>query len=183
MYGMIHRAVRQMVLDRAGKEVWAAIELTADIAQSELISAEVYDDAVTMRMIEAAAQASKTDVDQFLVEFGQYWIKYAGQSPFGSILQFTGDNLTTFLHNLDRLHGSVESVMPRARMPSFKVVSDEPGRIEVDYHSSRVGLESFVKGLFIGLLDRFDLCGDVRLLSRDCDGSRFELTFQPKIQP
>ena len=183
MYGMIHRAVREMVLDRAGSGVWAEIERAAGIAQSELISVEVYDDAVTMRLIECAASSSKIDVQQFLVEFGQYWISYAGQSPFGSILQFTGDNLATFLRNLDRLHEGVQNVMPRASMPSFKVAKDEPNRMEVEYRSSRVGLEPFVEGLFIGLLNRFDLSGEVKLLSQTCDGSRFELTFQPKIQP
>lgn len=178
MYGMIHRAVREMVLDRAGKDVWAEIERAAGIAQSELISVEVYDDAVTLRLIECAANSSEIDLEQFLVDFGQYWIGYAGQSQFGSILHFTGDNLVTFLRNLDRLHGSVQSVMPKASMPSFKVVAEEPGRIEVDYISARIGLEPFVKGLMLGLLGRFDLSGDVALLSRGPTGSRFAVTFQ-----
>ena len=72
MYGVIHRAVRQMVLDRAGKDAWSEIESAAGIGQSQLISAEVYDDEVTLALLGGAAQRTGIDMEEFLFDFGRY---------------------------------------------------------------------------------------------------------------
>lgn len=178
MYGMIHRAVRQMVLDRAGKLAWSEIEAMAGIGQSELISAESYDDAITLRLIAGAAECSKVTLDEFLLEFGRYWIQYAEQGSFGAILKFTGNDLPTFLRNLNRLHGSVQSVMPVAQMPSFIVVREEDGLIELDYSSSRQGMVPFVEGLLQGLLDRFGLQGHVEHTYPETVTARFRIAFK-----
>lgn len=180
MYGMIHRAVRQMVLDRAGQETWDQIEAIAGTGQSELISAEIYDDAVTLQLIGSAARCVEIDVGEFLVDFGRYWIAYAESGPFGPILNFTGDDIATFLRNLDRLHDGVQTVMPNARMPSFKVVSEEPDVLLVDYHSERTGLEPFVEGLLLGLLDRFNLSGAIDIVPSAEKAVRFRIAFQPR---
>lgn len=183
MYGMIHRALRQMVMECNGKEVWGRIETAAGIGHSELISAEVYDDAVTMRLIESAASCAKVGIDEFLIQFGQYWIIYAERGPLGSILHFTGGDISTFLRNLDRLHDGVQTVMPDARMPSFRVISEEPGTIVLDYHSSRSGLEPFVEGLLLGLLDRFKLLGSVSSAQAEGVVARYVLTFEHGPRP
>lgn len=183
MYGMIHRAVRQMVLEGVGKETWADIEAAARIGQSELISAEVYDDSVTLNLIECAARCVGVEVDQFMIEFGQYWIAYAELGSFGPILHFTGEDIATFLRNLDRLHESVQSVMPDARMPSFKVLSEEPGALVVAYHSHRSGLEPFVEGLLMGLLIRFNLVGTVSPMTSEGARATFRLVFEPRSHP
>lgn len=163
MYGVIHRAVRQMVLDRVGSDAWSEIESTAGIGQSQLISAEVYDDEVTLRLLAGAAQRTGIDMEKFLFEFGRYWIAYMQRGSFGSILKFTGQDFPTFIRNLDRLHDSVREVMPRAQMPRFKLMAEHQGEMVVEYSSDRQGLEPFVWGLLHGLLDHFELTGEVRM--------------------
>ncbi len=168
-----------MVLEGAGKRTWAEIEAATGIGQSELISAKVYEDAVTLNLIECAAGCVGGEVAQFMTDFGQYWIAYAERGSFGPILQFTGEDIATFLRNLDRLHDSVETVMPDARMPSFKVLSEEPGSLVVAYQSDRTGLEPFVKGLLIGLLVSFNLAGTVSSVASEGARAIFRLTFVP----
>ncbi len=179
MYGMIHRALRQMVLDSAGKHVWSEIEAAAGIGQSQLISVEIYDDEVTLALLASAAKCMKIDVTELLFDFGRYWVRYADYGAYSALLNFTGDDIVTFLQNLDRLHGSVQSVMPAARMPSFTVLSQGPSELLVNYASPRQGLEPFVKGLLHGLLDRFSLEGDVAIKSTENGSTQFLVNYRP----
>lgn len=175
MYGMIHRAVRQMVLDAQGEEAWLNLARLAGVGPVEMISIEVYDDDVTFNLIAATADFLEIPLESLLVEFGRFWIGFAERGSFGHIMDFTGKDLIRFIGNLDRMHSGVKAAMPDARMPSFSIVQNAPGRIVVEYRSSRTGLELFVQGLLLGLLDRFELDGSVDLLPADGNPPRFQI--------
>ncbi len=177
MYGMIHRAVRQMVLDDKGEATWAEIERAAGLGPAELISAEVYDDEVTLKLIGATAEILAEPVDELLLAFGRYWISFAERGSFGQVLNFTGTDLISFIGNLDNMHQGVQAVMPEARMPSFKLLDATPGRLLVCYASTRTGLERFVEGLLLGLLDRFGHVGTVSERPANGQGRHYLLTY------
>lgn len=178
MYGMIHRAVRQMVLDTKGEEEWLNLARLAGVGPVEMISIEVYDDEVTFNLIAKAAEFLETPLETLLVDFGRFWIGFAERGSFGHIMDFTGRDLIRFIGNLDRMHSSVTVAMPDARMPSFTLVQGDPHRIVVEYRSSRTGLELFVQGLFLGLLDRFEVTGSVSIMPPDGNPPRFEIQIQ-----
>lgn len=179
MYGMIHRAVRQMVLDGQGEATWAEIERAAGLGPAEMISAEVYDDEVTLKLIGATSEILAEPVDDLLLAFGRYWISFAERGSFGRILDFTGTDLISFIGNLDNMHKGVQAVMPDARMPTFKLLDATPGRLIVSYASTRTGLERFVEGLLLGLLDRFGHTGSVSAKPANGHGRQFLLTYAP----
>lgn len=174
MLGMIHRAVRQMLLDQAGPSAWMAVQASARIGEAEMIIAEVYDDALTHRLLTAVGEYLKLTPDQSWAAFGRYWVHY----PLGSIMAFTGDDIVSFVSNLELLHRNVQFVMPAARLPKFTLARNEPGILIVRYHSNRTGLEPFVTGLFEGLLDRFGLTGTIEPLERTDDAFEFMVTYQ-----
>jgi guanylate cyclase soluble subunit beta len=66
-----------------------------------------------------------------------------------------------FLSNLDRMHATIQRVMPEIRTPSFEVIEASLERIDVLYRSARTGLEPFVGGLMEGLMHRFGHAGSV----------------------
>jgi guanylate cyclase soluble subunit beta len=178
MYGMIHRAVRQMVFDELGEDVWLALEHKLGIGPTELLTGMVYDDALTIAIISEASARLNISVDACLFEFGRYWIKYAEHGSLASIMNFTGQDLASFIKNLDRLHLAVGAAMPGARLPSFTTISKEPGRLMVEYRSDRTGLEQFVLGLFDGLITRFGATGDVKIAEHKANVIVFELQYQ-----
>lgn len=167
MYGMIHRALRQMVLNERGKEAWASIELAAGVEPSDFISSATYPDEVTQRLLSISSEMLGQDMDDLLTQFGRFWIRYAETSSFAPILSFTGRDIVSFVANLDRMHRTIEDVMPHAIMPSFSVLTDNVGQMTIEYRSTRTGLAPFVTGLFLGLLDRFNLTGSVEIISKD----------------
>ncbi len=166
MYGMAHRALRQMMLDRMGPSAWAKVERETSTGPADLISLCVYDDSKTIALIVASAEHLGMPVDEALRVFGRYWVRYAELSSFGPIMDFTGQDLVTFINNLDRMHRSVVLAMPDARVPSFTLTDETRQRLQVRYRSERTGLEAFVIGLLEGVMDRMGETGTVEVLTR-----------------
>lgn len=166
MYGMAHRALRQMMIDRMGPSAWAKVERETGTGPADLISLCVYDDSKTIALITASAAHLGLPVEEALRVFGRYWVRFAELSSFGPIMDFTGQDIVTFINNLDRMHRSVVLAMPDARVPSFTLLNETRQNLLVRYKSDRTGLETFVIGLLEGLMDRMDETGTVEIAGR-----------------
>lgn len=180
MYGMIHRAMRQMVQEQLGEEAWLALEQKLDIGPMELLTGKVYEDELTMEIISEAAARLNLAVDQCLVEFGKHWIRYAAQGSLSAVMNFTGQNLATFVSNLDRLHLAVGAAMPDAQLPAFATLESQPGHLVVEYRSNRIGMEPFVMGLLEGLMNRFHTHGKIEVASRGENSIIFDIWYQDR---
>lgn len=161
MYGMIHRAARQMLTEQFGATVWHEIEKSAGVSEDHFISGASYEDRITLSIIDATSSVTGTGVADLLRNLGRYWIKFAGESAFASVMKMAGDNLPAFISNLNRMHGAIQSSMPNAILPEFALVRHDTNGLSVRYDSERSGLESFVAGLLEGLLNRFGIDGEV----------------------
>lgn len=179
MYGMIHRGLRQMVIEQSGEAVWNRIEAKLNTGPEHLISAQTYDDSLTLSMVTITAQEQGQSVPECLVQYGRFWIQFAARGSYGAMMDFTGRDFPTFVENLDRMHHAVRAAMTEAIVPSFKVAERGEGYIRVEYRSDREGLEPFVTGLFEGLLERFGLSGTVEMPSTGCDASDFLIRYAP----
>jgi hypothetical protein len=161
MYGMIHKAARELTISKIGEAAWAKLAADCEVGSEHFISGQHYSDDITFRLIGAIAEKLNVTVDELLVSFGRYWIKFAAQGAYAPALDMAGDDLETFLMNLDRMHSSIKATMPEAVLPSFSVSSSGEDSIDVAYRSPRKGLEPFVTGLLEGLLDRFGETGTI----------------------
>lgn len=159
-----------MMLDRLGPAVWAKVERETNTGPADLISLCVYDDSKTIALISSSAAHLGISVEEALRVFGRYWVRYAELSSFGPIMDFTGQDIVTFINNLDRMHRSVVLAMPDARVPSFTLLDETRQRLVVRYRSDRTGLEMFVIGLLEGLMDRLNETGTVEVAERSGNG-------------
>ncbi len=178
MYGMIHQAAREMVNDQHGPEVWNDILRKSGLGEEFFISAQHYPDEKTNDLIGTISQISDKDIETVLEEFGAYWIKFSDASSFAGIMRMAGDDLFSFISNLDRLHASIKTTMNKAQTPSFEVVELTATKIGVVYRSDRTGLAPFVRGLFYGLLAHFGETGTVTHRDID-DGCLFTIELRP----
>lgn len=161
MYGMVHKAARDMAERRMGAEAWAALMADAGLSDEHFITAEQYPDAVTMGLVDAIGRRLGLDRDAALEAFGRHWIAYAGASAYGRVLAMAGDDLATFIDNLDRMHASIKSTMPRAAMPSFTLLASRGDGFDILYASERTGLTAFVRGILAAVAERFGETVDI----------------------
>lgn len=183
MYGMVNRAIRDLVIDEAGAEVWDEIRRAAGLETDEFNDTVIYDDAVTYDLVAAASRTLGLDPASVLHEFGRHWILFTGREGWGPLFDMAGDDLRTFVAGLDALHSRVQASMPGTRMPSFTSIERPDRVLEVEYRSERDGLAPMVEGLFTGLAEHFGEGWVVEHDGRRHDAEVFLLTPVPSATP
>ncbi len=167
MYGMIHQALRIMVLQHVEEAEWETLLRTSDHTEPLFIGMEYYSDATTMELIHLVSAHLRMPLDDTLRQLGCVWIDFAGASEYGRILRMAGDDFVSFLESLDRMHASIRSNMPKAEMPSFELISADDAELQVRYRSTRTGLAPMVQGILLATAERFDERVEVTYLPED----------------
>ena len=150
MYGMIHKAVRDMVEAKFGEEAWIKIAADAGVTEEHLLSMNTYEDKVIYDMVESATKMLGVTPVQVLERFGQYFVIETLQNNYKSLLQTYGRSSFVLLENLNTLHTTIKATFPGYKPPSFTVTYITEDEIDVLYESERVGLTPFVRGLIAG---------------------------------
>jgi hypothetical protein len=161
MYGLINRAIRDMVLANQGEATWIRVLERAGTQAEHFEAMEPYPDALTHQLIEAASAELQLHPHAFMRSFGEFWVTYTAAEGYGQLMDLAGSSLPEFLQNLDDLHARVGVHFPRLTPPSFETQAHEPGSMHLHYHSQREGLAPMVIGLVEGLGQRFDTAVEV----------------------
>lgn len=167
MYGLVNKAVVDLVVSKFGQDTWDAIKKKAEVDIDVFVSMDGYPDDITYRLVGAASDVLKIPPEKVLEAFGEYWVLYTAQEGYGPMLDASGKTLREFLENLDALHARVALTMPELRPPRFRLVGVDDSTMLLEYHSTRQGLAPMVVGLLKGLSIRFNTPIDVSHASRD----------------
>jgi hypothetical protein len=179
MYGLINKAVRELVLEEFGSETWDRIREEANVADEAFVSMERYPDEVTYSLVGASSKVLGISPAEVLETFGEYWVKFADES-YGEFLTSAGDSFPEFLQNLDEMHARIQLVFPELIPPSFRVASQEGNRVQLHYHSEREGLAPLAVGMLTGVSKRFGV--DLSVQHARDSGDRFDvfdITYAP----
>ena len=154
MYGMVNQAVRGLIIEKFGTDVWTQIHTSAQ-APAQFSVMEPYDDDITYRLVTQASATLNLPPETVLHVFGQYWVLNVATHHYASLMSSSGTDFVDFLHNLDHMHHRIRVIFPEYRPPSFRVKVLKPELLQLDYYSSRQGLLPFVTGLITGLAQHF----------------------------
>ena len=177
MYGLVHTALKDMICAKLGAEAWRDICRGHNAPETPL-SLETYPDSMTSAMLTEAGIRLNTPAHQLLKEFGRHWVSFIMKSEYGDILKFFGKDFRSSVANLDLIHASVSDALRNARTPKFSIIFSDEHSVEIRYSSERTGLNPFVEGLFIGLLQHFKEEGSVSLLRSSEHQSDFLVSFK-----
>lgn len=157
MYGLVHTAMRDMIIRDFGEDRWANILQKANVGEEAFTPMESYDDAITLQLVGAASEELSLPAADCLRAFGKFWVldtaaKYYG----GAMLSGYGDTVWDLLENLDHMHDRMASTFQGYNPPSFQLENTDDGSHLLHYRSSRQGLAPLVEGLIDGLAERFN---------------------------
>ena len=182
MYGMVNRAVEEMVLMHHDAETWERIKAKAGIDAEEFMSHEAYPDEMTYRLVAAAADCLDLPAEQILEAFGEHWVLVTAQNGYGAMMDAGGRSLPEFLRNLPGFHARVLLIFPNLKPPLFRVSDVTDCSLHLHYYSHRPGLAPFVVGLVRGLAARFGTAADIEVVASRDDGAdhdEFLVTWSP----
>jgi hypothetical protein len=163
MYGLINKAVQDLVTTRFGEAAWKDICARADVSEPSFVTMVKYPDEVTYRLVGAASEKLGVPAEAILEEFGEWWTVFSAEQGFGHLLRFAGDNIVDFLQNLDNMHTRIAVTFTELRPPSFWCSEITEEGLRLHYRSERPGLAPVVIGMVKGLGKRFGQPLTVRL--------------------
>jgi hypothetical protein len=182
MYGMVNKAVEEMVVMHHGETMWEQIKAKAGVDVEVFMSNEGYPDDITYNLVGAASQMLNLPATQILRGFGEHWILHTAQQGYGGLMQANGRTLPEFLRNLPDFHSRVAMIFPKLQPPRFVCTEITESSLNLHYYSHREGLAEFVVGLMIGLGKMFKTPTSVRQIAAKLDGADhdiFEVTWIP----
>ena len=175
MYGIVNKAIEDLVKDNFGEEKWNSIREKSGVEVDYFISNEPYDDDITYKLAGAAAEEMNMNIADVLIAFGEWWILKTGKEKYGGLMEAGGSSLREFLVNLPIFHNRVMLIYPKLTPPEFKVSDIQERSINVHYFSKREGLQECVRGLLSGLGKMYNTPTEIELIQSRDDGSNHEI--------
>ncbi|MBE9006725.1 heme NO-binding domain-containing protein [Fortiea sp. LEGE XX443] len=182
MYGLVNKAIQDMVCSRFGEEIWKEIKQKAEVSVDVFISMEGYPDDITHKLVKAASVVLGLPSSDIMQAFGEFWVKYTSEEGYGEMMDMSGDNLPEFLENLDNLHARVGVSFPQLQPPSFECSEMGEDSLSLHYRSTREGLTPMIVGLVKGLGARFETEVDITQTQSRDDGAEHD-EFLVKYKP
>lgn len=175
MYGIVNKAIEDLVIANFGEEKWEAIKERSGVDIDFFISSEPYDDDVTFKLAVAVSEEMNMSVSDVLIAFGEWWVIKTTTEKFPGLMDSGGDNLKDFLLNLPNFHNRVMLIYPKLTPPEFKVSDITENGLNLHYFSKRQGLQEFVRGLLQGLGKMFNSPVSLQLIQSRNEGSTHEI--------
>lgn len=184
MHGLCNRALQCFLRDRLGAAGWDRIARQADVPAHGFEAFGLYDDALTVAMLDAAVTISGHPRETLLEDLGTWLVSHPSCEAIRRLLRFGGPDFAGFLFALEDLPGRARLAVPDLMLPDLRVTPVEGGaRLVVG-----PGLDGFaavVAGMIRTMADDYGtlvvLCAmpdalDVRLVEADfAEGRRFAL--------
>ncbi|XP_031217329.1 guanylate cyclase soluble subunit beta-2 isoform X1 [Mastomys coucha] len=146
MYGFINTCLQSLVTEKFGEETWEKLKASAEV-QDVFMTYTVYDDIITIKLIQEACKVLDISMEAILKLFGEYFFKFCKMSGYDRMLRTLGGNLTEFIENLDALHSYLALSYQEMNAPSFRVEGGADGAMLLHYYSDRHGLCHIVPGI------------------------------------
>ncbi|KAL8603722.1 hypothetical protein ACOMHN_024338 [Nucella lapillus] len=148
MNGQIHCVIREMVQVKFGLEKWEEVLKTSAMDEdSHFLVFSVYDDSCTFRLIDSVSRVLGVPYETVLKEFGVYFLSYCMKHGYHKMLLTLGQDLFSFIQNLDSLHSMLSLSYKGIVSPSFRCSERDDGIIVIHHYSWRNGLYPIVQGL------------------------------------
>lgn len=182
MYGLVNKAVEEMVTSQFGEDTWEQIKTQAGVEEDMFISNEAYPDDITFRLVGAASDILGVEPDKVLEAFGKHWVLHTALDGYGDLLAAGGSTLPDFLLSLPSFHARLTLMFPKLNPPVFKVTGLCADSLHLHYYSDRPGLKSFVIGILNGLGIMYNTPVDISIINsreQGADHEEFLLTWHP----
>jgi hypothetical protein len=171
MYGMVNKAVQEMVCMHYGEPVWEEIKARAGVDVELFFGNESYPDDMTYRLVTAGSQVLHLPQEKVLEAFGEHWVVHTANGGFEGLMRAAGKTLPEFLRNLPNFHDRVCIIFPKLQPPRFTISEVTEHSLSLHYFSDRPGLTSFVVGLLRGLGKMFGSPVQVQVLQSKAMGA------------
>ncbi|MEM5527256.1 heme NO-binding domain-containing protein [Gammaproteobacteria bacterium AS21] len=181
MFGMIHRSLEALIIAQYGSQTWDIIKYKADIDTDVFSLFENYPDEYMHKLYQAATQVLSISSNDLSFMFGKHWYHYSVSEGFKELLQSTGDDLWTFIANLNELHQQIENVFAGMKPPIFSCSDVKDKSLVLHYSSSREGFAYVVIGAIEEIAKQFNTPVSIKRLDYRENGAEHDTFLITKL--
>jgi hypothetical protein len=175
MYGIVNKAIEELVIANFGQDKWEVVKQHSGIDIDYFISSEPYDDDITFKLAQAVSQEMGMTLSAVFIAFGEWWVVKTTKEKYGGLMESGGNDLKEFLVNLPVFHNRIMLIYPKLTPPEFRVSDITENSLNLHYFSKREGLQDFVRGLIQGLGIMYETVVTINLIQTRDEGSTHEI--------
>lgn len=157
MYGLVNKAIRELVIEVSNEDTWDKICENIDFFEGDFVAMYPYEDKLTYDLVEETSKVLNKDANEVLLIFGKYWIDYTRKSKYGDLLDFENKSFVEIINSLDFLHDRIKDMMPDLNPPKFNAESVSDRKLKLQYESHRDGMLPMLHGLILGIGELYNL--------------------------
>ncbi len=164
MHGLINRAVQSFVCATYGQSCWLKVTEAADLGFSEFEAMLVYDDEMTLRVLDVLCAKLKRARAEILEDLGTYLVSHPNMEGLRRLLRFGGETYVEFLHSLDDLSDRVRLAVSDLKLPMLELRELSPAEFQLYCYPDLQGYSSVMVGVLRAIADDY---GALAMLSHD----------------
>lgn len=155
MHGLINRAIQCFLRDTYGPETWLDVAERADAPPAGFEAMFVYDDAVTARLLTAAACRLGRSGDTVAEDLGTYLVSHADLEPLRRLLRFGGETFEEFLSSIGDLPRRAALALPDLLIPEIRLFPQADGAVSVSVQRGPICFGHVLAGMLRTLADDY----------------------------
>jgi len=175
MYGLVNKAIEELVVTHFGEDQWELIKKKASVDVEVFVSNEAYPDEMTYDLVSAASEVLGKSASAILVAFGEHWVLKTASESYGPMLRAGGTSLKDFLINLPNFHTRVQMIYPKLQPPRFECSDISANSMHLHYFTHRSGLTDFVVGLVQGLGKLYSTTATAKVIAAKAEGAAHDV--------
>ncbi len=164
MHALINRAVQSFVCATYGQSCWLKVTEAADLGFSEFEAMLVYDDDMTLRVLDVLCAKLKRARAEILEDLGTYLVSHPNMEGLRRLLRFGGETYVEFLHSLDDLSDRVRLAVSDLKLPMLELRELSPAEFQLYCYPGQQGYSSVMVGVLRAIADDY---GALAMLSHD----------------
>ncbi len=180
MHGLVNRSMEVFLRDTYGLALWADVAREAQLGFDSFEAMQTYDDALTERVIRAAARRLIRPREAFLEDLGTFLVSHPNLERLRRLLRFGGVDFVEFLHSLDDLPGRGRLALPDLDLPRLELRTPAPDRFTLTCLSPLRGAGHVIVGLLRAMADDY---GALVLLDHKGTGPAGEVVAIDLLEP
>ncbi len=155
MHGLINRAVQCFLRDTYGPDRWLHVARAAGFGSDGFDTMAVYDLAVTVALVDAAADQLDRPRELVLEDLGTYLVSHPTVESLRRLLRFGGATFMDFLLALEDLPGRSRLAVPDIDIPELALEEVEEDVFMLDCRSPLHGAGHVMMGLLRAMADDY----------------------------
>jgi hypothetical protein len=155
MYGLVNRALQRFLCDTYGDDAWADIARATGLRTEGFEPLVTYPQALSRRILDAAAERLRQDPDDLLEDLGTYLVAHPGYEATRRLLRFGGGSFVELLHSLDDLPDRARLALPDLLFPRLQTTFVHEHRFVVEVAPGLPGFSRVLAGVLRGMADDY----------------------------